>query len=167
MECSAIQWLPVPCPQPASARMAAVYVFVKPTSGWHDLTETAKLTEKNGALYDKFGASVAINGGTIITTCGGDTLATTAPGAVCIYTKPLSGWTDTTESARLIDGTGTDDAFGSTVAINGNTVVAGAPRTLYGPYAVGATYVFLKPSGGWGTTSTFAGPASRALAHAN
>ncbi|MGA8150430.1 MAG: hypothetical protein WB952_05730 [Terriglobales bacterium] len=45
----------------------AVYVFVKPTTGWANLTETAKLTASDGAFLD----SVAIWGNTVAAAAGG------------------------------------------------------------------------------------------------
>lgn len=42
----------------------AAYVFVKPSNGWENMTQTAELTASDEAFH--FGASVAINGDTIM-----------------------------------------------------------------------------------------------------
>jgi hypothetical protein len=44
----------------------ASYVFVKPATGWTNMTETAKLTASNGGIDNFFGKAVAINAGTIV-----------------------------------------------------------------------------------------------------
>ena len=46
--------------------------------------------------------------------------------------------------------------FGWSVAVSGDTAVAGAPYATVGSnYLQGAAYVFVKPSSGWATTSAF------------
>jgi hypothetical protein len=40
----------------------AAYFFVKPASGWADMTETAKLTASDAAANDRFGSAVALAG---------------------------------------------------------------------------------------------------------
>ena len=41
------------------------YVFVEPSTGWSDMTETARLTPSDEGTVDDFGYSVAINGKTV------------------------------------------------------------------------------------------------------
>jgi uncharacterized protein (DUF2345 family) len=49
-----------------------------------------------------------------------------------------------------------NDLLGYSVAISGDTVAAGAPRAMVGSNSYqGAAYVFVKPGGGWASTSTF------------
>ena len=49
-------------------RTGAAYVFVKPSRGWGNMTQTATLTPSDGGAA--FGYSVAISGNTIIVGCG-------------------------------------------------------------------------------------------------
>jgi FG-GAP repeat len=123
----------------------AAYVFVKPTSGWHDMTQTAKLTASDEAANDYFGLSVAVAGETVVV--GAPEGANIGPGAAYVFVKPKAGWKDMTQTAKLTasDG-GTGDLFGWSVATIGNTVVAGAQ---FGNSARGETYVFVKPVSGW------------------
>lgn len=51
----------------ANMSQGAVYVFLKPASGWANMTETAKLTASDGMAQDEFGFSTAISGNTIVT----------------------------------------------------------------------------------------------------
>jgi FG-GAP repeat len=46
--------------------IGAAYVYVKPASGWQNMTQTAKLTSSDGGELDEFGSSVAIRGDTIV-----------------------------------------------------------------------------------------------------
>jgi len=69
-----------------------------------------------------------------------------------VFEKPLGGWSDKTEDAKL---TASDadqyDYFGPSVAISGGTVVVGATSDdcAGGGNACGAAYVFEEPLGGW------------------
>ena len=158
------------------SKKGAAYLFVKPGGGWDnpsgtgtvDLTETAKLTAPNAAVEDEFGYSVAVDGNTVVvgaysddsTDTGGNPVANS--GSAYVFTKPSSGgWVSTGTAATL---TATDaaagDEFGSSVAVDGNTVVVGASgddgqsETLD---FMGSAFVFVMPgSGGWVSTSTAA-----------
>jgi hypothetical protein len=127
------------------------YVFVKPSSGWEDMTQVAKLTATDPGRT--FGISVAIDGDTIVI---GDSYAPGAsgePGAAWVYVKPSTGWADMTQTAKL---TASDpvhvDRFGWSVAIDGDTIVVGASsKMLNGQWNMGAAYVFERPASGWTT----------------
>ena len=129
------------------------YVFVKASSGWGNMTQTATLTPSDGG--EGFGTSVAISGDTIIVGAANasnqfrrsPSAPAQGPGAAYIFVKPASGWKDMTETAKLTasDGMG-GDAFGYQVSISGNTAAIGA---LFAHGGAGAAYVFVKPAGGW------------------
>lgn len=114
----------------------AVYVFVKPSGGWSgSLNETAELTASDGLQEDNFGASVAMNF-TANTIVVGASLAPKpvkgpGPGKVYIYGKPKTGWvTTSTYSQELKPSNGrVGDQIGVSVAVNSNTLVAGAMGT--------------------------------------
>lgn len=117
----------------------AAYVFVQPVSGWANMTETAKLSA--AGKYSTLGNSVAISGTTVVV--GSPDQGGTQPGAAYVFVKPLSGWTSMTQTAKLTPSDGHQyDAFGSAVAVSGNTVVSGSPGR-------GKSYVFVEPSSGW------------------
>jgi hypothetical protein len=65
--------------------------------------------------------------------------------------KPRSGWVDETQTAKLTASDGaSDNLLGLSVAISGDTVVAGADLVTVGANALqGAAYVFVKPRSGW------------------
>jgi len=136
------------------------YVFVKPAGGWWvDATETATLIASDGTANDQFGASVAIDGDTIVVGASTHDIpgGNDNQGAAYVYVKPVGGWTGTlTEDAKLIasDGAAGDNAGGG-VAIDGDTVVVDAAfHTVGGNARQGAAYVFVEPVGGWTGTLT-------------
>jgi hypothetical protein len=127
-----------------------VYVYVKPTSGWHGMTQTAILSPSNPSTAFNFGSSIAIAGNTIVVGSNQATVGSNAlQGALYVYVEPAGGWTNMTETAILTasDG-GAGDFLGNSVGISGNTIVAGAP---FHNHILGAAYVFVEPVGGWVT----------------
>ena len=113
------------------------------------MTETAKLTASNGNAKDFFGGSVAVSGNTIVV---GSPPNNSDVKAAYVFTKPNGGWANATESAKLTASDGkSGDNFGSSVAIDGGTVVV-APQfaTVGSNEEQGAAYVFSRsPCAGW------------------
>lgn len=133
-----------------STSKAEAYVFAKPESGWGNMTETATLTPSDGE--SSFGGSVAISGNTIVV---GAPYAGNYAGAVYVFVEPAGGWTNMTETAKLTTSGGGSKFMGWSVAIDGNTLVAGAPDASFKPNLdQGASYVFVEPAAGWKTTSS-------------
>ena len=129
-----------------SATPGAVYVFVKPVGGWKDMTETAKLVASDGVAGDAFGNSVSISGGTVAV---GAFFVNNFSGRVYVFTRIGAGWK---QAAKLTasDSSGLLDYLGCSVAVNGNTVVAGS----FGHNNFqGAGYVFVEPATGWANST--------------
>jgi hypothetical protein len=110
----------------------AAYVFVKPKSGWENMTQVAKLTASDGQPDDRFGWSVAVSGDTV--TVGNFNLGDEVGDYV--FVKPPDGWKNNTETAKL--------ACGPYVAISGDTAVCASFRSQ--------AYVYVKPKNGWKST---------------
>ena len=139
-----------------NSRTGAAYIFVRdPDSGmW---SRKAKLIAADGAVGDSFGISVALDGDTIV-------VGASTAGSAYVFTEPDGGWDDWDEldsgdkdklTAKL-NGSASGE-FGSTVAVNGNTIVVGADRDTNGDISnAGSAYVFTSPSDGWEDTSTAA-----------
>jgi hypothetical protein len=120
----------------------AVYVFVKPAGGWKDMTETFKLTASDGMPGDAFGNSVSISGTTIAV---GAFFVNNFSGRVYVFTCRKSGCAQAAELTAS-DSDGILDYLGCSVAISGNTIVAGS----FGHNNFqGSSYVYVEPSGGW------------------
>jgi hypothetical protein len=125
------------------------YVFAKPASGWSNMTQTAELTASNGNGGDALGASISISNDTVL---AGATNEVTATGHAYLFTKPVTGWNNMTQTAELsaADGPGYGYYFGRAVFISGKTAIVGAPIRSRGPNVeVGGVYVFSEPKSGW------------------
>jgi hypothetical protein len=129
----------------------AAYVFVKPVSGWQNMTQTAKLTPSDGVEGDFFGDSVAISGNVIVVGAPQATVNGNAyQGAAYVFVKPAGGWRDMTETAKLVASDGAaGDGFGE-VAVSGRAAIVGAPLAeVDNTFNQGAAYVFEPPMGEW------------------
>ena len=137
----------------------AAYVFVEPSGGWADSTETAQLNASDSAAGDFFGYSVAIAGNTIaVGAFQNDEVGITyptGPGKAYVFAKPVGGWSSMTETAQLTASDGAiGDDFGFSIAVLGNTVVVGAPDATVGGFQIeGAAYVFQRPGAVWKSTT--------------
>ena len=138
----------------------AVYVFAKPDGGWSSASAAdAKLTAPD-RVASRFGKSLDMSGDGGVIVVGAE--RGVSSGVAYIFTKPLSGWTSTSEAEELeppdfdrhraLYGQG---KYGASAAINGNgdLIAVGAPRDnrqdqLHG-VEVGSAYVFAKPDCGW------------------
>ncbi len=134
-----------PGPEPGAA-----YVFVGNGSGW---SQQAKLTPSGGTSGERFGLSASLSGDRLAV---GADHAGAGAGAVYIFVRNGTTWT---QEARL---TAADaaarDAFGSSVSLDADTLLAGAPfkrASALGSYANGAAYVFTRDAGGWSQQAKF------------
>ncbi|GIW44038.1 MAG: hypothetical protein KatS3mg077_1320 [Candidatus Binatia bacterium] len=138
------------------------YVFQKPLVGWGNgavMFEVAKLQASDASGGDHFGSAVAVDGDTVVVGAPQDDLVFTDVGSAYVFTKPLGGWSGSlTETAKLTPGASPPPfiTFGSAVAVSGDTVVVGAPLKKRGvDLNVGAAFLYVKPTSGWTSTSTF------------
>ncbi len=133
----------------SATNAGAAYVFVRNGSAW---TQQAYLKAGNVGAEDQFGRSVAISGDTIVVGAPyedsgnpanpNDNSANNA-GAAYVFTRSGSTWTQRAylKAATINPG----DQFGYAVALNGNTLVVGAP----GEGGAGAAYVFTGSGATW------------------
>lgn len=138
----------------SNAEQGAAYVFVMPATGWPaGLTETAELSASDGITKDRLGTSVAISGDTVVAGAPHHVAELFAEkGAAYVFVMPASGWTNMTQTAELTasDGEWWGEYLGTSVAISGDTVVAGAPDHAVDSHNLqGAAYVFVMPASGW------------------
>ena len=129
-----------------AAYAGRAYVFAKSASGW---TQVAELKGSDTVAADRFGASVAISGTTVVV--GAYDHAKDA-GRAYVFTETASGWTQVAE----LKGSDTvaDDYFGWSVAVSGTTAVVGAVG--HAKY-MGRAYVFTKTPSGWDQTAELEG----------
>jgi hypothetical protein len=138
----------------ASSDEGVAFVYVRPPGGWSGtLSEAAQLraATPNPHNSDEFFASaVAIDGDSVAVGARSYDLsaATSSEGALFLYAKPAAGWSGIQTEDTLI--TATDaalvDELGSSVALQGQDLVAGAHRADIGVLVdAGAAYAFILP----------------------
>ena len=114
----------------------AAYVFTRSGTNW---TQQAYLKAPNAGAGDYFGYSVAVSGDTVVvgaygedsnqttitngTTASADNSASYA-GAAYVFTRSGTNWTQ--QAYLKAPNAGTNDEFGSSVAVSGDTVVVGS-----------------------------------------
>jgi hypothetical protein len=131
----------------------AAFVFEMPAGGWVNMTQTARLTASDGGYYDWL-SGVAIEGDVVVAGASYADLGGgpyTDYGAAYVYVKPVGGWANMTQTARL---TASDpaihDMFGRVVAISGEVIIVGAEDASPGGLSsAGKAYIFEMPVGGW------------------
>lgn len=123
----------------------AAHVFERHREGLNAWGEVARLRSRDGSPDDAFGFSVAVSGDTVLIGSPGDSDAGLVhggigAGSVYLFTRQAHGWQEAVK--RMSSEAALQDAFGWSVAIQGETAVVGAPGAdRYGTDA-GAAYVF-------------------------
>jgi hypothetical protein len=122
------------------ASQGVAYVFAS-TDGGHTWTQQAELSASNGAAGDEFGYSVAVSGSRVLIGAVFKTInGALNQGAAYVFVGSGSTWTQQQELTAS-DGT-SQNWFGSSVALSGNTVAVGATWRLS---TTGAVYMFKTP----------------------
>jgi len=122
------------------------YIFVRRGTVW---SQQAKLTASDFGLHDQFGASVAIDGNTVVVGASHDAIGESyVQGSAYVFVRSNDTWT---QQAKLVANDGARyDNFGTSVAIDDDTIVVGAPQHDIGAFAdQGAAYVFKSGATGW------------------
>jgi nucleoside-specific outer membrane channel protein Tsx len=120
----------------------AAYVFVESGTTW---TQQAELKAPNGIARERFGASLAVSGSTVVVGDAAQTAGSNrGQGAAYVFAQSDGTWR---RQAKLTASDGeTGDVFGASVAASGSTVIVGAPHHLVGSNnPQGAAYVFVPP----------------------
>ncbi|MEI6784777.1 MAG: FG-GAP repeat protein, partial [Verrucomicrobiota bacterium] len=112
----------------------AAYVFVRNGTNW---TQQAYLNASNTDDQDEFGSSVAISGNTVVVGVYGEDSSASGvngnqsnnsalnSGAAYVFVRNGTNWTQ--QAYLKASNTGTNDRFGWSVSVSGDTVVVGAP----------------------------------------
>jgi hypothetical protein len=125
--------------------------------------QQAELTASDGATEDNLGYSVAVSGNTVVAGAPFHRVGAHAQqGAVYVFEMPAGGWASATQTAELTDSGGKPgEELGYSVAISGNTIVAGEPAGTELPGnlhktedAVQGTVDVFTTNGAWMSTST-------------
>jgi hypothetical protein len=128
----------------------AVYVFVQSGTTW---TQQAVLTASDGAEDDGFGLSLALRGSTMVVGAPDRTVGSNVlQGTVYVFVETGSTWSQQAELTSS-DGAARDN-FGQSVAVDGSTVLSGAPYHPnhpigYSAYPYGTAYAFVQNGTSW------------------
>lgn len=111
--------------------------------------QQAKLTAADGATYDHFGLCVAISGDTVVVGVQeADIDGRGDQGSVYVFVRSGTTWSFQ-DKLTAPDGSA-GDRFGASVAIVGDTVVAGAPEDDIGAnFNQGSAWVFVRVGAVW------------------
>jgi hypothetical protein len=126
------------------------YVFTRSGTTW---TQQAKLAPSDRAASDNFGISVSISedGNTVlIGATGEDTSPNSSNGAVYVFTRSGTTWTQ--QAKLLASDAASSDTFGfsSSISADGNTALIGAHLEDTSPNTNnGAAYVFTRSGTTW------------------
>ena len=120
--------------------------------------QQAELTATDGATPDYFGSSIAVSGNTVVVGAPQHTVGSNSTqGAAYVFVQSGGTWSEQAELTAS-DGSAFDE-FGSSVAVNGSTVVVGAGwRTVGSNNSQGAAYVFVESGGTWSQQAELTAP---------
>ncbi|MBY0111222.1 MAG: FG-GAP repeat protein [Phycisphaerales bacterium] len=136
---------------PGKSGAGAVYVFQRTGTTW---TQVAKLTASDSAANDNFGTCVDLDGDTIVVGAPFKNGAITGlqAGAAYVYTKSAGVWSLQQKITDLNGSAG--DQFGSSVALQGDTAVFGAPLDDVFFADRGSAQIFTRSAGIWTKRAT-------------
>ncbi len=127
----------------------AAYVFQRDQGGADNWGQVTKLTASDAEAGDQLGIRVAISGDTAVVGANHEDAGGIDAGAAYIFQRDQGGADHWGQVKKL---TASDaeagDSFGFSVAVSGDTAVAGAYREDAGGDFVGAAYVFQRDQGG-------------------
>jgi hypothetical protein len=137
-------------PLDSLGNLGSIEVFVKPASGWKNASEpSAVLSQPDAGSEEQSFRSIAISGKTIV----GEGLSfSSGTGEYFIYLflEPAKGWNGNYTPQATLSSTQAGNYFGGgSVAVSGNTVIAGSnsPNLTYFPPSF--VDVWVEPAGGW------------------
>jgi hypothetical protein len=129
----------------ANVEQGSAVVFSRAAGTW---AEEARLIASDGRERDHFGISAGVSGDTIVVGSQRDNGAKTKAGAVYVFTRNGSGWSQ--EAILTASDGDVADLFGYAVAIQGDTLVVGAPSANSALFPNwGAVYTFKRTGGTW------------------
>ncbi len=133
----------------------AAFVYVEPSTGWANMSQTAELVSKD---FDRlFGVRVAVSGRDVVVGATEVTIGGVEQGAAYLFVEPTAGWSGIWAPTTEFEASnGTRKAeFGGAVSVSGDTVAVGAPDEAVGSSQnEGAVYIFTRPLSGWPKTMT-------------
>ncbi|MHC4976917.1 MAG: hypothetical protein ACYTF7_09985 [Planctomycetota bacterium] len=122
----------------------SAYVFVRSGTTW---TEQDKLTSSDAAASDLFGRSVALDGDTALVGAREDDDGGSSSGSAYVFVRSGATWTE--QDKLTASDAATFDAFGASVALDGDTALVGASGDDDDGSSSGSAYVFVRSGSTW------------------
>jgi hypothetical protein len=126
----------------AAPRAGAAYVFVRGSDGtW---SQQARLSAQDGAVGNLFGLRLVLRKDLLLIGASAEKAGGQSSGAVYVFSREAGAWRETQKltAAKPI----ADSAFGSALALDGDTLVVGAQKDAS---AAGSAYVFTQHGSDW------------------
>ncbi|UCF08509.1 MAG: cadherin-like domain-containing protein, partial [Thermoplasmata archaeon] len=138
-----------------NSAQGSAYIFERNKDGPNNWGEVRKLTASDGEASDYFGSSVAISGDTVVVGAYEEDVSGNDNGSAYIFERNQDGTNNWGEVKKLVASDGhSQDHFGNSVFISGDTIVVGAYTDLIETSSnQGSAYVFERNQGGaenWG-----------------
>ena len=132
----------------ANLNQGSAYVFLRTGTAW---AVERVINASDGAAQDRFGRAVAMEGDTLVAGAFQDDVGSNSnQGSIYLFQRSATTW-PLSRQYTVSDGAA-DDQFGITVAISGDTVVAGAPFDDAGAVVdQGSAWVFTRVGTNWTT----------------
>ena len=130
----------------------AAYIFTRSSNSW---TQQQKIVAEDSDSYDYFGNSVTLDGDTVLVGAPNDDEICSGGsencGAAYVFVRSGNVWAQ--QQKIMVEDAGKNDLFGTTVALNGDTVVIGSPSVdgscTGTEINCGAAYVFARSGNTW------------------
>ena len=132
-------------------KWAYTHVETKETILRYEVLHLLKTSKLDGVGGDKFGYAVSVDGDTAVIGAYQDNGNGADSGAAYVFTRNDGVWDDGVKLTA--SGGAAYDNFGISVAVDGDTVVVGAPGNDGAGADSGSVYVFVKPTGAWATST--------------
>jgi hypothetical protein len=123
----------------------AAYIFSMNAGVWDQM---ARLEASDFDEPDRFGESVSISADTVVIGAYLDDDNGSNAGAAYVFENTEAGWVEI-QKLEPDYGLGEGDLYGSSVAIDGESIVVGARRDSFNGYQAGSAYVFRKADSLW------------------
>jgi len=132
------------CDDDLGDESGSAYIFMRSGSSW---SQQAKLMAYDGAGDDQFGSSVSIDGDWALVGAPFDDDQGIDSGSVHVFLRSGTTWA---QQAKLVASTGTTkEEFGTSISIDGDTAIIGAPFAGGVHPSAGVAYVFARSGWTW------------------
>jgi hypothetical protein len=126
-----------------NAGQGTAYVYTRNGGSW---SERVRLLADDGESWDGFGGAISLDAGQVLVGASSNGMA--GEGAAYVFTGAGADWTQ--QGKLVADDAFNGDAFGNSVALSGDTAIAGSLFSdIPGVQNAGAAYVYRRSAGAW------------------